>query len=318
MSSNATITKDNFILYMKNLGLEHYADETWKIVQNVNIHFVIDRSRSTDCILDNKVNKSIYTVMCDNLIQFYDFSTLFDNDGISLSFLNDNSIYNIKNKVELKNKLNAKVPGGDTPLLRSFNLILNDLKNKEGKKNAIVIWTDGHPSDCNINEFTENVKSALNSYRNMSVNIVVFTQNKEINDLYKNMDDGSTERLNIVLNPISEEKRVKDAGKLKGEYKSEIFMLIATLGGHCKTIGDLNNVGLNSSVFNVFKTIYLFLIFASGCFLLYYIRIIWHYLYSHEISYMFTYDFFCMLSGETNFRIFFTIILSILLCMIFI
>jgi len=318
MSSNG-ISNSQLTLYLKENGIYHYEDIIKKLLLGLQIHVVLDDSGSTENPInpeaEPKDRVSIYKTMGDKLKSFFYFSTLLDNDGISISFLNNSTkIYNIKDVAELDRLLNENKPNNEkqTPLLGAFNNIIKYYKTREGKPLAISIWTDGVPSDCNddINNFTSTIKSELMKNKNMSVNLVVFTKDTEINDFYQNIDDGKTPRFNTLSHPDFEEVRVNKANKLKGTFTKGTYMLMATLGAHCKTIGDLNNVDSNVSTKNI---IFLLCpILVCICSIIYYLLLIQDIptlLNYSERLYVDTYDLFSIHLDERSFQIFIAVVL---------
>jgi len=241
--------QNDLYYYIKKYKIHKFSDELWSFKGTIQFCALVDNSGSTNFFFDNhKKEDTIYEKISNYLIDFFDFLKMIDNDGLNISFLNkknnnNKNILNINNKDVLKKVLNDNAPTNKrSSLLRSFNKIIKHYESIEGKPVAILIWTDGEPCDCNITQFIDVVKSTLNKYRNISVNIIIITKDNDINKLYENIDNGKTERFNIVLNADIEEIKVIKSNKFYGTFSDSVYMLMTTLGGHCKKIGSLNKI----------------------------------------------------------------------------
>lgn len=89
---------------------------------------------------------SRWNELCQRVMDILQFSTALDKDGIDIYFLNRGVARNITTPEDAK-RLFETPPGGSTPLLDTYRLVLRDksTSNKE-TKTLILIATDGEPN----------------------------------------------------------------------------------------------------------------------------------------------------------------------------
>lgn len=268
--TESQILKKNLSNYLKENNYRNkYVEIIWKLVLDVEFYLIIDNSGSMKSVLNNNDKyHTRYLELTNVIVQAFRILNKIDKNGITLNFLNNlcnnNKMIDIINEESLINQLNINAPTDKgTPLNNCLSNMVKHIKSTDNNKSCILIYTDGCPNDItnsseldNIKHFENLIKQTLEENPNISINLIVLTEETNINKIYENLDNTIfNPRFNVVLCYELEKKRCNNLSK-------EDYIIISTIGSLDKSIGDLNNKPtFFSKIFNITSLLLFFGLF---------------------------------------------------------
>jgi len=144
--------KSKYISYFDKHKIHQYFHYDLQTLENFDIYIIADDSGSMKSNVDG-TNKTRWDELKDVIKMVIELSTLFDQDGIDLHFLNRKGYRNVTS-FERVRRCFKKKPSGTTPLSKAIG---KALRRQTGKPMLLIIATDGKPD--NLSKFTRLLKN---------------------------------------------------------------------------------------------------------------------------------------------------------------
>jgi len=215
-------------------------------LQKMDITLVVDDSTSMGIGANSRWED------CKKLVKLVvKYGLTSQDNSISIRFLNDAQTYSITN-LSMVDALFAKNPRGGTPLIKTLDSVLDQIKKQDNSKRELVyVFTDGIPDDGNYYDPTLTwVREIFSSDRSLSnsvaINFVLADSNPSIEREYLQVDnfvppDGRALHIDTNFVYASEQARCSNFHLTEGLYKLKIL-----LGAMNEDLHELDDSNENS------------------------------------------------------------------------
>ena len=209
------------------------------ILEQYDIVCIIDDSGS----MNTPLNDGTHTTRWDELKSVVNIviriSTIFDDDGIDIHFLNRNCYKKIKSFEQISHILNNK-PSGLTPLNNKLSEVLEEYDNSS-KPVLIVIATDGVPTNVFGHPDLDNFKQTLINKDHSKFYVSFLACSDQEADIgYLNKLDKKIPNIDTLDDYQSELKEVLHAQGKKFKYTFGDHVTRLLLGPICSELDKLD------------------------------------------------------------------------------
>ena len=215
--------------------------EKLPILSDFEIVLLVDDSGSMNTPLENSVHATRWDELKEVIHITIKISTIFDENGIDIYFLNRNNIFGITDFKQMHNILMPK-PYGRTPLTKKVAEIFDRYHNCE-KPILLVIATDGVPTNDYGNIDIENFKNIINNKNHSKFYVSFLACSDRDEDIkYLNILDKKVPNVDTLDDYLSEKKEVLSVQGINFNYSLGDHVARLLLGPICPEMDSLDEV----------------------------------------------------------------------------
>lgn len=235
---------------INKLDIDPLFSEKLSLLDNYEIVLLLDDSGSMNTPLDDHTSHNTrWDELKDVVSKVIEISTIYDENGIDIYFLNRRPIYNVKS-LELVNRIFSNSPYGSTPLTDNLQYIFNQYENSL-KPVLVVIATDGVPNKNGYSDLS-NFKKLLLEKNHSKFFISFLACSDDDNDIgYLNNLDKNVPNIDTLDDYISEKKEVLNVQGKNFSYTYGDHIVRLLLGPICQEWDNLDEKKLGKKTNNL-------------------------------------------------------------------
>ena len=224
---------------IRDYEIDNLFSERLDILSNFEIVLIVDDSGSMNTPITNSKHATRWEELKEVVSIVVRISTIFDEDGIDINFLNRPSYDNVRDNYTINHILRDN-PYGLTPLNNALQKVL-DKYSDSAKPVLVVIATDGIPTDSlgyqDIETFTRTLKNR--DYSKFYISFLACSDQE--NDVgYLNKLDRKIPNIDTLDDYNSELQEVRSAQGKKFKYSFGDHVVRLLLGPICPELDKLD------------------------------------------------------------------------------